>query len=60
MVFDIANTAFGFNGWSRSIRTITIDYADKKGSKFEVGVSAIVRVTLKVYFFVPLIVDVWD
>eukprot|EP01147_Barroeca_monosierra_P007674 gene7674-601_t len=47
MVFDIANTAFGFNGWSRSIRTITIDYADKKGSKFEVGVSAIVRVTLK-------------
>ena len=48
MVFDIANYTFGFNGWSRSIRAINIDYADKRGSKFEVGVSAIIRVTLKV------------
>eukprot|EP00055_Hartaetosiga_balthica_P015705 m.94781 g.94781 ORF g.94781 m.94781 type:complete len:332 (+) comp8931_c1_seq1:553-1548(+) len=47
LVFDIANKMFGFNGWSRSIQALTIDYGERRNGKFEVGVSCIVRVTLK-------------
>eukprot|EP00049_Salpingoeca_infusionum_P006280 m.104534 g.104534 ORF g.104534 m.104534 type:complete len:313 (-) comp13260_c0_seq15:437-1375(-) len=47
MLFDIANNTFGFNGWSTAIKDVAVDYADKRGSKYEVGVCATVRVSLK-------------
>eukprot|EP00041_Stephanoeca_diplocostata_P029780 m.886798 g.886798 ORF g.886798 m.886798 type:complete len:483 (-) comp23630_c0_seq1:1458-2906(-) len=45
--FALANTTFGFNGWSTSIKDITIDFSEKDKNSFSVGISAIVRVTLK-------------
>lgn len=44
---ELANKVFGFNGWSSSIINITIDYADEGGGKICLGLSCIVRVTLK-------------
>ena len=46
-LLDLANEIFGFDGWSHSIVKQEIDFIDCIGDKFNVGVSTIVRVTLK-------------
>ncbi|KAL2833379.1 DNA repair and recombination protein radC [Aspergillus cavernicola] len=46
---NLANEAFGFNGWSSSIQNIMIDFVDEFSTTGKVclGLSVIVRVTLK-------------
>lgn len=45
---DLANEVFGFNGWSSSIVRLDIDFMDEMETRrFNVGVSAIVRITLR-------------
>ncbi|KAL2178050.1 uncharacterized protein P884DRAFT_258944 [Thermothelomyces heterothallicus CBS 202.75] len=48
-LIQLANEVFGFNGWSSAIRDIKIDYFDKdeRAGKYEIGVTVIVRVTLR-------------
>lgn len=44
---NLANQIFGFNGWSSEIKSTTLDYEDISDNKFSLGISCIVRVTLK-------------
>eukprot|EP00035_Acanthoeca_spectabilis_P026595 m.463377 g.463377 ORF g.463377 m.463377 type:complete len:371 (+) comp23006_c0_seq1:457-1569(+) len=46
--FEMANLAFGYNGWSTQIKDFTVDFCgqDKKGL-WEVGVAVVVRVLLQ-------------
>ncbi|WBW72222.1 Rad22-like protein Rti1 [Schizosaccharomyces osmophilus] len=46
---ELANEIFGFNGWSSSVQSIHVDYVDesKETKKYSIGLSVIVRVTLK-------------
>lgn len=45
---NLANDAFGFNGWSSEVRNITIDYCDVDPDKrVSLGVTATVRVNLQ-------------
>ncbi|KAI9595710.1 hypothetical protein BDF19DRAFT_441333 [Syncephalis fuscata] len=44
---NLANDIWGFDGWSSSIVEVTIDYIDNVNGRISVGVSAIVRVTIK-------------
>eukprot|EP01113_Clastostelium_recurvatum_P000269 TRINITY_DN10122_c0_g1_i1.p1 TRINITY_DN10122_c0_g1~~TRINITY_DN10122_c0_g1_i1.p1 ORF type:complete len:130 (-),score=16.38 TRINITY_DN10122_c0_g1_i1:415-777(-) len=46
---EIANDTFGYNGWSSSVINLSQDYfeEDPASGKVRVGMSAIVRVTLK-------------
>ncbi|KAF9269371.1 recombination protein Rad52 [Marasmius fiardii PR-910] len=48
-VINLANEVFGFNGWSSSITSLTTDFIDynQETKRFNVGVTAIVRVTLR-------------
>jgi DNA repair and recombination protein RAD52 len=48
-IINLANEVFGFNGWSSSVVNLTTDYVDyiEESKKFNVGVTAIVRVTLR-------------
>jgi DNA repair and recombination protein RAD52 len=48
-IINLANEVFGFNGWSSNIVSLTTDYIDfsEESKKFNVGVTAIVRVTLR-------------
>lgn len=48
-IINLANEVFGFNGWSSSIVSLTTDFADynEETRRYNVGVTAIVRVTLK-------------
>lgn len=48
-VINLANEIFGFNGWSSSIQSVQVDYIDefKESGRLNLGVSVIVRVTLK-------------
>lgn len=48
-IINLANEVFGFNGWSSSVVNITTDFIDynEESHRFNVGVTAIVRVTLK-------------
>ena len=48
-VINLANEVFGFNGWSSSIVSLTTDFVDfnEATGKYNVGVTAIVRVTLR-------------
>ncbi|KAG6377568.1 hypothetical protein JVT61DRAFT_15384 [Boletus reticuloceps] len=48
-IINLANEVFGFNGWSSSIVSVTTDFVDhnEESKKFNVGVTAIVRVTLR-------------
>ncbi|KAG7094857.1 hypothetical protein E1B28_005665 [Marasmius oreades] len=48
-VINLANEVFGFNGWSSSITSIATDFIDcnEETKRFNVGVTAIVRVTLR-------------
>eukprot|EP00842_Homolaphlyctis_polyrhiza_P006478 jgi/Hompol1/6831/HPOL_000299-RA len=44
---NLANDIFGFNGWSSSIIDQTVDFLDNDNGKYSLGISAIVRVTLR-------------
>ncbi|PWN20510.1 Rad52/22 double-strand break repair protein, partial [Microstroma glucosiphilum] len=46
---DLANDVFGFNGWSTNLVRLDTDFIDisPDGSRCNVGVSAIMRVTLR-------------
>ncbi|KAF8306049.1 recombination protein Rad52 [Clavulina sp. PMI_390] len=46
---NLANEVFGFQGWSSSISSITVDYIDynPETQRYNIGVGAIVRVTLR-------------
>ncbi|KAG8216726.1 Rad52/22 family double-strand break repair protein-domain-containing protein [Butyriboletus roseoflavus] len=48
-IINLANEVFGFNGWSSSIVNIATDFVDysEESRRFNVGVTAIVRVTLR-------------
>ena len=48
-VINLANEVFGFNGWSSSIVSLNTDFVDfvEASGKYNVGVTAIVRVTLR-------------
>ncbi|KIM70577.1 hypothetical protein SCLCIDRAFT_100876, partial [Scleroderma citrinum Foug A] len=48
-IINLANEVFGFNGWSSSIVNITTDFMDynEESRRYNVGVTAIVRVTLR-------------
>ena len=48
-IINLANEVFGFNGWSSSVVSITIDFVDflEDSKRYNVGVSAIVRVVLR-------------
>lgn len=47
-VIALANEVFGYDGWSSETKTIEVDFVDSVGDgKFNVGVSAIVRITLR-------------
>ena len=48
-VINLANEVFGFNGWSSSIVSLNTDFIDfiEASGKYNVGVTAIVRVTLR-------------
>lgn len=43
---NLANQIFGYNGWSTEVKNIIIDFLDERQGKFNVGCTAIVRVTL--------------
>ncbi|KAJ1036546.1 hypothetical protein NDA13_000079 [Ustilago tritici] len=46
---DLANEVFGFNGWSTTIVRLDVDFLDcsPDGSRFNAGVSCVIRVTLR-------------
>jgi len=44
---NLANQIFGYNGWSHSIISQTVDFVDHNQGRFYVGVSAVVKVQLK-------------
>ncbi|KAK9371983.1 uncharacterized protein V1513DRAFT_406253 [Lipomyces chichibuensis] len=45
---NLANEVFGFNGWSSEIKSIHEDYVEvKDNGKIDVGISVVVRVTLR-------------
>ncbi|KAH8108510.1 Rad52/22 double-strand break repair protein [Phellopilus nigrolimitatus] len=48
-VINLANEVFGFNGWSSSVVNMNTDYIDysEETRRFTVGVSAVIRVTLR-------------
>lgn len=48
-VINLANEVFGFNGWSSTIINLSVDFIDgtEETKKYSVGVSSIVRVTLR-------------
>lgn len=47
-VIELANSIFGYNGWSSSIVDVTPDFIDTlPGKKFRVGITAVVRVTVR-------------
>jgi DNA repair and recombination protein RAD52 len=47
-IINLANEIFGFNGWSSSVMSLTVDFIDtQEGGRVNVGVTAIVRVTLR-------------
>jgi DNA repair and recombination protein RAD52 len=48
--FNLANEVFGFDGWSHEVREIQVDFVDvdeARGGAVTLGISAIVRVTLR-------------
>ncbi|KZS98197.1 hypothetical protein SISNIDRAFT_448364 [Sistotremastrum niveocremeum HHB9708] len=48
-VINLANEVFGFNGWSSTVVNLSVDFIDgtEETKRYSVGVSAIVRVTLR-------------
>lgn len=46
-VISLANQIFGFDGWSSQIIKMEIDYCDVMDAKWNIGISCIVRISLK-------------
>ncbi|KAG6864996.1 hypothetical protein C0991_005731 [Blastosporella zonata] len=48
-IINLANEVFGFNGWSSNVISLTTDFNDfnEESRRYNVGVTAIVRVTLR-------------
>ena len=46
-VVGLANEIFGFNGWAHTVKSCQVDFCDFNAGRFYVGVSAIIRVTLR-------------
>ncbi|KAI0703735.1 Rad52/22 family double-strand break repair protein-domain-containing protein [Cytidiella melzeri] len=48
-IINLANEVFGFNGWSSNVVSMTTDFIDfnEQSQRYTVGVSAIIRVTLR-------------
>ena len=48
-IISLANEVFGFNGWCSNIISLTVDFIDfsEESKRYNVGVTAIVRVTLR-------------
>lgn len=46
-VINLANQIFGFNGWSTEVKNVMVDFLDERQGKFNIGCTAIVRVTLE-------------
>jgi DNA repair and recombination protein RAD52 len=48
-IINLANEVFGFNGWSSTVVNLATDFIDcnEETKRFNVGVTAIVRVTLR-------------
>jgi DNA repair and recombination protein RAD52 len=48
-IINLANEIFGFNGWSSTVVNLTVDFIDcnEESKRYTVGVTAIVRVTLR-------------
>lgn len=44
---NLANEVFGFNGWSSELKSTTVDYLDEIQGRYSIGLSTVVRVTLK-------------
>ncbi|CDK29314.1 unnamed protein product [Kuraishia capsulata CBS 1993] len=44
---NLANRVFGFDNWNSEVRQTTVDYVEETGGRFSVGLSTVVRVTLK-------------
>jgi DNA repair and recombination protein RAD52 len=44
---NLANQIFGFNGWSSEIRDLRVDYEEVEEKKHTLGISCMVRITLK-------------
>ncbi|KAG8921628.1 DNA repair protein rad52 [Tulasnella sp. 418] len=46
---NLANEVFGFNGWSSSITSMSVDFLDynEQSQRYNVGVTAIIKVTLR-------------
>ncbi|VEU19872.1 DEKNAAC100909 [Brettanomyces naardenensis] len=44
---NLANNIFGPNGWCTELRNFQVDYIDERGGSVGMGISAIVRVSLK-------------
>ncbi|KAH9936020.1 Rad52 22 double-strand break repair protein [Amylocystis lapponica] len=48
-IINLANEVFGFNGWSSTVVSLTTDFIDQneESKRFTVGVTAIIRITLR-------------
>lgn len=44
---NLANNIFGPNGWCTELKNFQVDYIDERGGSISMGLSAIVRVSLK-------------
>ncbi|CAK9440234.1 uncharacterized protein LODBEIA_P43340 [Lodderomyces beijingensis] len=44
---NLANEIFGFNGWSSEMISCEIDYLDAHNGRFSLGLSIVVRITIK-------------
>lgn len=47
LIISIANSIFGFDGWSSEIRNFTTEFSETKDDKFSVAYSCCARITLK-------------
>lgn len=48
-LINLANEIFGFNGWSSTLVSLSVDFIDcnEESKRYNVGVTAVVRVTLR-------------
>ncbi|KAI9315974.1 hypothetical protein BX666DRAFT_1859636 [Dichotomocladium elegans] len=44
---ELANDIFGYDGWSSEVRSMTIDLDECVNGLYTIGVSAVIRITLK-------------
>lgn len=47
-VIGLANEVFGFNGWSSTVKDISIDFVDERpDGRYNIGLTVVVRITLR-------------